>query len=68
MKRHPPHPPWTHGYQWKKLFLPDGTVLRTIYKGKNYHCIVENDGLRYDGKETSPNQFVNPFGGVRRNT
>lgn len=59
--------PKTRGYQWKQLFLPDGTVLRTIYQGKNHHCSVDEDNIRYDGKETSPSQFVNKVGGVRRN-
>lgn len=33
------------GYQWKRVFLPDGTVLRTIFDGKKYHCIVNVDAL-----------------------
>lgn len=56
----------TRGYQWKQLFLPDGTVLRTVYQGKNHHCLVEGDTILYSGKETSLSQFVNVIGGVRR--
>ena len=59
--------PKTSGYQWKNLFLPDGTLCRTIYKGKNFHCMVEGDHLIYDGKPSSPSRFVNAVGGVRRN-
>lgn len=59
--------PATSGYQWKHLFLPDGTVLRTIFNGKNYHCVVEGDELRYNGEATSPSGFANAVGGVRRN-
>ena len=58
----------THvGYQWKHLFLPPGTLLRTIFRGKNYHCLVEAEHLLYEGKPVSPNVFVNAVGGIRRN-
>ena len=59
--------PETCGYQWKHLFLPNGTLLRTIFNGENYHCLVEKDHIRYKGLETSPSGFVNAVGGVRRN-
>jgi hypothetical protein len=59
--------PATSGYQWKYLFLPSGTVLRTIYKGVNFHCLVDKDRIRYNGDETTPSRFVNTVGGVRRN-
>ncbi len=55
------------GYQWKGLFLPDGTVLRTVFGGKNHHCLVERDHILYNGKSVSPSGFVNAVGGVRRN-
>lgn len=55
------------GYQWKEVFLPNGTVLRTTFKGKNHHCLVEDDGLRYAGKLTSPSGFANLVGGTNRN-
>lgn len=59
--------PSTAGYQWKHVFLPNGTLLRTIFNGKNYHCQVEEDSLRYNGQLTSPSRFVNAVGGIRRN-
>jgi hypothetical protein len=55
------------GYQWKQLFLPNGTILRTVFSGKNYHCRVENDQILYEGKPVSPSGFVNTVGGMRRN-
>jgi hypothetical protein len=54
------------GYQWKQLFLPDGTVLRTVFRGVNHHCIVEGDRLRYKGEDVSPSGFSNAVGGLRR--
>ena len=55
------------GYHWKGLFLPNGTVLRTIFGGKNHHCNVEGDAIHYEGKPISPSGFVNAVGGLRRN-
>lgn len=70
MVRHHPDSfamPATSGYQWKHLFLPTGTLLRTVFHGKNSHCRVEDDRLLFNGHETSPSRFVNAVGGVRRN-
>jgi hypothetical protein len=44
--------PATSGYQWKHLFLPNGTLLRTIFN---------------DRKIISPSGFANAVGGVQRN-
>lgn len=55
------------GYQWKKLFLPNGTVLRTTFADKHHHCRVESGKIVHDGKATSPSKFANAAGGVRRN-
>ena len=55
------------GVQWKSQFLPDGTLLRTVFGGKNYHCLVEGDRILYNGKAVSPSGFVNAVGGIRRN-
>jgi hypothetical protein len=43
------------GYQWKHLFLPNGTLLRTIFDGKNFHCLMEDDHIRYNGVSPSAN-------------
>jgi hypothetical protein len=59
--------PATAGYQWKSLFLPNGTLLRTIFNGKNFHCLVEEDHIVYNGQSVSPSGFANAVGGVRRN-
>ena len=59
--------PVTNGYQWKSLFLPDGTVLRTVLGGKNYHCVVKADQILYNEQAVSPSGCVNAVGGVRRN-
>lgn len=55
------------GYQWKDVFLPDGTTLRNVYKRTSYLAHVEGSELRYDGCSVSPAQFVNAVGGSFRN-
>jgi hypothetical protein len=70
MTRHSPESfkiPATSGYQWKHLFLPSGTLLRTVFDGKNFHCLVEEDRIMYEGESTSPSRFANAVGGVNRN-
>jgi len=41
--------------------------LRTVFGGKNYHCVVEGDHILYNGQAVSPSGFVNAVGGMRRN-
>ena len=71
VRRHDPDVipmPATKGYQWKSLFLPDGTLLRTVFGGTNHHCLVEDDRIVYLGHAVSPSGFVNAVGGIRRST
>lgn len=70
VRRHDPNAlagPAHAGYQWKRLFLPDGTVLRTVFGEKNYHCMIEGDRIVYEKRAVSPSGFVNAVGGIRRN-
>lgn len=55
------------GYQWKTLFLPEGTVLRTTYRGAHHYCRVEGGRIIHKEAECSPSGFVNAVGGIRRN-
>jgi hypothetical protein len=59
--------PATSGYQWKQLFLPNGTLLRTIFNGEHFNCRVEEDHIFHNGQSVSPSGFANAVGGVRRN-
>ena len=54
------------GYQWKDVFLPTGTLLRTVLAGRNHHCMIEGDHPVYEGKSVSPNGFISAVGGMRR--
>ena len=56
----------SRGYQWKNLFLPDGTELRMQYKDANFYAKVEGDEVIYDGKSVSPASMVNSISGTSR--
>jgi hypothetical protein len=58
----------SRGYQWKKLFLPDGTQLRMSYKGKYFYAKVEGDEVVYDGNPVSPASMVNSISGTSRSS
>jgi hypothetical protein len=54
------------GYQWKELFLPDGTELRMRYHGTSYYAKVTRDLLIYEGQRVSPREWgILVTGGVR---
>ena len=55
------------GYQWKGLFLPDGTELRMQYKGEYHYAQVDGDQLLYQGKPTTPASLANTVAGSSRN-
>jgi hypothetical protein len=59
--------PTIRGLQWKEVFLAEGTVLRTIFQGKNHHAVVEGDRLQHNGQASSPHEFANAVGGSGRN-
>jgi hypothetical protein len=55
------------GYQWKGLFLPDGTILRALLNAKNVHAIVDGNRIVFDGKQVTPSGLVNAAGRAVRN-
>ncbi|GAB3452450.1 hypothetical protein GCM10027321_01220 [Massilia terrae] len=59
--------PITSGYQWKRLFLPEGTMLRTVFKHRSYVAQLNGDQLLYEGEAMTPTDFANMHGGARRN-
>ena len=59
-------PPIERGYQWKMLFLPDGSRLRLLFQGDYFYAEVVGDKLMYRGMVLSPAALVNLVeGGVR---
>jgi hypothetical protein len=57
----------TRGYQWKTLFLPDGTQLRITFGGDNFYARVREDAIIYQGRPVSPRQLAIAVCGKGRN-
>lgn len=55
------------GYQWKGLFLPDGSQVRLPYKGRNYYAAVKGDQFLFESHPTSPSAFANSVTKSSRN-
>ncbi|SFG20122.1 hypothetical protein SAMN05518865_109168 [Duganella sp. CF458] len=55
------------GYQWKHVFLPEGTKLRVVVKRKTFHAAVVGDQIMFDGQATSPACMVNQLASTTRN-
>ena len=47
-------PPSTRGYQWKSLFLPEGTELRMSTAGSAFPARVVVDDIVSNGRKVSP--------------
>lgn len=52
-------PSMLDGYQWKELFLPAGTRLRTTYKGQRHYAEVVGDRIVSAGLDVTPSSFAN---------
>jgi hypothetical protein len=50
------------GYQWKQVFLPEGTTLRACFGGRPYFATVEGAQIQYGGHAISPSGFANLHG------
>jgi hypothetical protein len=59
--------PGARGYQWKTLFLPEGTDLRMRYLGKWYYAKIEGDDLMYAAESISPREWTLLVTGTIRN-
>jgi hypothetical protein len=55
------------GYQWKQLFLPEGTRLRASFGGHSYFAQVQGDAIKYGEDAISPSRFANLQGSGNRN-
>jgi len=55
------------GYQWKEVFLPDGTRLRTSFDHKQYFAMVAGAEIKYGEHAISPSCFANLYGSGNRN-
>jgi len=55
------------GYQWKCLFLPDGTELRMEFARQDFHARVRGNAILYAGRPVSPREFTLAVAGEGRN-
>ncbi len=55
------------GYQWKQVFLPEGTRLRASFGGRCYFAQVEGGEIKYGEHAMSPSRFANLQGSGNRN-
>lgn len=55
------------GYQWKQVFLPEGTRLRASFGGQPYFAHVEGAQVKYGAHAISPSCFANLYGSGNRN-
>lgn len=55
------------GYQWKHVFLPEGTKLRIVVKRKTFHAAVVGDQIIFNGQAISPACLLNQLAGTKRN-
>jgi hypothetical protein len=59
--------PSESGYQWKEVFLPEGTRLRASFGQHQYFAVVAGTGIQYGEHAISPSCFANLFGSGNRN-
>ncbi|GJI98637.1 hypothetical protein RugamoR57_53550 [Duganella caerulea] len=55
------------GYQWKQVFLPEGTRLRASFGREPYFATVVGAEIKYEGHTVSPSCFANLHGSGNRN-
>jgi len=55
------------GYQWKQLFLPEGTRLRACFGRQPYFATVQGAEIKYGEHAISPSCFANLHGSGNRN-
>jgi hypothetical protein len=62
-----PAAPSEAGYQWKQVFLPEGTRLRACFGKQPYYATVEGAQIKYGEHAVSPSCFANLYGSGNRN-
>lgn len=55
------------GYQWKQVFLPEGTRLRASFGRAPYFAVVQGSEIRCGDQSLSPSAFANLKGSGNRN-
>lgn len=55
------------GYQWKQVFLPEGTRLRASFGGQPCFAVVAGAEIKFGEHTVSPSCFANLYGSGNRN-
>lgn len=55
------------GYYWKELFIPSGSKVKIIYKGRRFEADVRASGIDFNGRTLSPSSFVHQVTRTTRN-
>jgi hypothetical protein len=55
------------GYQWKQVFLPEGTKLRASFGREPYFAVVQGVEIKCGEQSLSPSDFANLRGSGHRN-
>lgn len=55
------------GYQWKQLYLPEGTRLRATFCRKPYFAVVTGTDIKCGERIVTPSAFANLQGSGNRN-
>ena len=63
----PPAREFSNGYQWKDLFLPEGTELRMSTSTCTGHARVVGDDIIFNGRKVSPRGMTLAIAGEGRN-
>jgi hypothetical protein len=61
-----PQPVADNGYQWKQVFLPEGTRVRASFGRTPYYAVVQGSEIRYGEQSLSPSAFANLKGSGNR--
>ena len=58
----------SRGYQWGRVFLPNGTQIRMTYAGQNFYAEVRHATFCHGKESVSPSQFASRIANnTRRN-
>lgn len=57
----------SEGYQWKQLFLPNGTKIFMTFGQKKHQAIVKHGAFTFNDTTGSPSQFAIFIAGHSRN-
>jgi hypothetical protein len=55
------------GYQWKQVYLPDGTRLRASFGGQPHFATVTGTEIKSGDLALTPSGFANLYGSGNRN-